>query len=284
MFEQLGDKVRQQLKGWTEQMAGPERKERLQDLARTENEYGVDPFGFNLDFSLAAVAPLVWLYRHYHRVETFGIENVPAGRVLLVSNHSGQLPMDGAMIGVALMMEASPPRAIRSMVEKWVPTLPYISAFFARVGQIVGTPENCRRLLNAGEAILVFPEGMRGISKLWPQRYQLQDFGLGFMRLALETDTPIVPVAVIGAEEQAPALMDLKPLAKLLGFPAFPITATGLPIPLPTKYRLYFGEPLHFTGRADDEDSELDKKVRTVRAAIQAMIHQGLKERRSIFW
>ncbi|WP_225413993.1 lysophospholipid acyltransferase family protein [Stigmatella hybrida] len=284
MFEQLGDKVRQQLKGWTEQMAGPERKERLQDLARTENEYGVDPFGFNLDFSLAAVAPLLWLYRHYHRVETFGIENVPAGRVLLVSNHSGQLPMDGAMIGVALMMEASPPRAIRSMVEKWVPTLPYISAFFARVGQIVGTPENCRRLLNAGEAILVFPEGMRGISKLWPQRYQLQDFGLGFMRLALETDTPIVPVAVIGAEEQAPALMDLKPLAKLLGFPAFPITATGLPIPLPTKYRLYFGEPLHFTGRADDEDSELDKKVRTVRAAIQAMIHQGLKERRSIFW
>jgi 1-acyl-sn-glycerol-3-phosphate acyltransferase len=284
MFEQLGDKVRQQLKGWTEQMAGPERKERLQGLARTENEYGVDPFGFNLDFSLAAVAPLVWLYRHYHRVETFGIENVPAGRVLLVSNHSGQLPMDGAMIGVALMMEASPPRAIRSMVEKWVPTLPYVSAFFARVGQIVGTPENCRRLLSAGEAILVFPEGMRGISKLWPQRYQLQDFGLGFMRLALETDTPIVPVAVIGAEEQAPALMDLKPLAKLLGFPAFPITATGLPIPLPTKYRLYFGEPLHFTGRADDEDSELDKKVRTVRAAIQAMIHQGLKERRSIFW
>jgi 1-acyl-sn-glycerol-3-phosphate acyltransferase len=284
MFEQLGDKVRQRLKGWTEEMAGPERKERLQGLTRTENEYGVDPFGFNLDFSLAAVAPLVWLYRHYHRVETFGIENVPAGRVLLVSNHSGQLPMDGAMIGVALMMEASPPRAIRSMVEKWVPTLPYISAFFARVGQIVGTPENCRRLLAADEAILVFPEGTRGISKLWPQRYQLQDFGLGFMRLALETDTPIVPVAVIGAEEQAPALMDVKPLAKLLGFPSFPITPTGVPFPLPTKYRLYFGEPLRFTGRADDEDSELDKKVRTVRAAIQAMIHQGLKERRSIFW
>ncbi|MDC0714328.1 lysophospholipid acyltransferase family protein [Stigmatella sp. ncwal1] len=284
MFEQLGDKVRQQLKGWTEQMAGQERKDRLQALARTENEYGVDPFGFNLDFSLAAVAPLLWLYRHYHRVETFGLENVPPGRVLLVSNHSGQLPMDGAMIGVALMMEADPPRAIRSMVEKWVPTLPYISAFFARVGQIVGTPENCRRLLAAGEAILVFPEGMRGISKLWPQRYQLQDFGLGFMRLALETDTPIVPVAVIGAEEQAPALMDLKPLARLLGFPAFPITPTGVPFPLPTKYRLYFGEPMHFTGRADDEDSELDKKVRTVRAAIQAMIHQGLKERRSIFW
>ncbi|HLL00351.1 MAG TPA: lysophospholipid acyltransferase family protein [Myxococcaceae bacterium] len=284
MFERLGDKVRQRLKGWTEQMAGEERKEQLQALARTENEYGVDPFGFNLDYSLAAVAPLLWLYRKYHRVETFGIEKVPKGRVLLVANHSGQLPMDGAMIGVAMMMEAQPPRAIRSMVEKWVPTLPYISTFFARVGQIVGTPENCRRLLAAEEAILVFPEGARGITKLWPQRYQLQEFGLGFMRLALETDTPIVPIAVVGAEEQAPALVDVKPVAKLLGFPAFPLTPTGLPFPLPTKYRLYFGDPMHFSGRADDEDSELDKKVRTVKAAIQTMIHQGLKERRGIFW
>jgi len=284
MFERLGDKVRQKLKGWTEQMAGEERKQELQALTRTENEYGVDPFGFNLDYSLAAVAPLLWVYRNYHRVETFGIEKVPKGRVLLVANHSGQLPMDGAMIGVAMMMEAKPPRAIRSMVEKWVPTLPYISTFFARVGQIVGTPENCRRLLMAEEAILVFPEGARGITKLWPQRYQLQEFGLGFMRLALETDTPIVPIAVVGAEEQAPALVDVKPVAKLLGFPAFPLTPTGLPFPLPTKYRLYFGDPMHFTGRADDEDSELDKKVRTVKAAIQTMIHQGLKERRGVFW
>lgn len=284
MFEGLGDKVRQRLKGWTEQMAGEERKEQLQALARTENEYGVDPFGFNLDYSLAAVAPLLWLYRRYFRVETFGIEKVPRGRVLLISNHSGQLPVDGMMLGVAMMIEAHPPRAIRSMVEKWVPTLPYISTLFARVGQIVGTPENCRRLLESDEAILVFPEGARGISKLWPQRYQLQEFGLGFMRLALETNTPIVPVAVIGGEEQAPALLDLKPVAKLLGFPAFPITPTGLPFPLPAKYRIYFGDPLHFTGRPDDEDTELDKKVRIVKTAIQGMIHQGLKERRGIFW
>jgi 1-acyl-sn-glycerol-3-phosphate acyltransferase len=284
MLEQLSDKVKQELREWTERMVGPERKERLQALARTGNEYGVDPFGFNLDYSLSALAPFFWLYRRYHRVETFGIERIPKGRVLLIANHSGQLPMDGAMIGVALLLEADPPRAIRSMVEKWVPSLPYVSTFMARVGQIVGTPENCRRLLEADEAILVFPEGARGITKLWPQRYQLQDFGLGFMRLALETDTPIVPVAVVGAEEQAPALVDIKPLARLLGFPAFPLTITGLPLPLPTKYRLYFGEPLRFTGRSDDEDSELDKKVRTVKTAIQSMLNQGLKERRSVFW
>jgi 1-acyl-sn-glycerol-3-phosphate acyltransferase len=265
-------------------MVGPERKERLQALSRTGNEYGVDPFGFNLDYSLSALAPFFWLYRHYHRVETFGIEKVPKGRVLLISNHSGQLPMDGAMIGVALLLEADPPRAIRSMVEKWVPSLPYVSTFMARVGQIVGTPENCRRLLEADEAILVFPEGVRGLGKLWPQRYQLQDFGLGFMRLALETDTPIVPIAVVGAEEQSPALVDVKPVAKLLGFPSFPLTVTGLPLPLPTKYRIYFGEPLRFTGRADDEDSELDKKVRTVKTAIQGMLNQGLKERQGVFW
>jgi 1-acyl-sn-glycerol-3-phosphate acyltransferase len=284
MLEQLGDKVKQELREWTERMVGPERKERLSALARIGNEYGVDPFGFNLDYSLSALAPFFWLYRHYHRVETYGIEKVPKGRVLLISNHSGQLPMDGAMIGVALLLEADPPRAIRSMVEKWVPTLPYVSTFMARVGQIVGTPENCRRLLESEEAILVFPEGVRGLGKLWPQRYQLQDFGLGFMRLALETDTPIVPIAVVGAEEQAPALVDVKPLAKLLGFPTFPLTVTGMPLPLPTKYRIYFGDPLHFTGRADDEDSELDKKVRTVKSAIQAMLNQGLKERQGVFW
>ncbi|MGZ3457483.1 MAG: lysophospholipid acyltransferase family protein [Archangium sp.] len=284
MLEQLSDKVKQELREWTERMVGPERTERLQALARTGNEYGVDPFGFNLDYTLSALAPLFWLYRHYHRVETFGIENVPQGRVLLISNHSGQLPMDGAMIGVAMLLEADPPRAIRSMVEKWVPSLPYVSTFMARVGQIVDTPENCRRLLESDEAILVFPEGIRGIAKLWPQRYQLQDFGLGFMRLALETDTPIVPVAVVGAEEQAPALVDLKPMARLLGFPAFPLTITGLPVPLPTKYRIYFGDPLYFTGRPDDEDSELDKKVRTVKTAIQSMLNQGLKERRGVFW
>ncbi|CAM4537718.1 MULTISPECIES: lysophospholipid acyltransferase family protein [Myxococcus] len=284
MLENVTDRVKKGLREWTDRLANTEQKQRLHGLSRPGNEYGVDPFGFDLDYSLSAVAPLLWLYRNYFRVETFGIENVPAGRVLLVSNHSGQLPMDGAMIGVAMMLDASPSRVIRSMVEKWVSSLPYVSTFMARVGQIVGTPENCRRLLESEEAILVFPEGTRGINKLWPQRYQLQEFGLGFMRLALETNTPIVPVAVIGAEEQAPALMDLKPVAKLLGFPSFPITPTGLPIPLPTKYRIYFGEPLHFSGRPDDEDSELDKKVRTVKASIQSMLHQGLKERQGVFW
>lgn len=264
-------------------MVGDDLEDRLAG-ERPENEYGVDPFGFSLEYALSAIGPFVWLYKNYFRVETHGIEKVPRGRVLLVANHSGQIPLDGAMIGVAMLTEARPGRAIRSMVMNWVPTLPFISTFFARVGQIVGTPENCRRLLEKDEAILVFPEGQKAISKLFPQRYQLQDFGLGFMRLALETNTPIVPVAVIGAEEQAPAFVDVKPVAKVLGFPAFPLTPWGLPFPLPTKYRLYFGAPMFFTGRPDDDDAELEKKVKVVRASLQTMIEQGLKQRKRVFW
>jgi 1-acyl-sn-glycerol-3-phosphate acyltransferase len=281
MLERLGEELRGRLRGWTQQMMD---SSKVSALARPKNEYGVDPFGYDADYALAAVAPFLWLYKKYFRVETHGIEQVPAGRVLLVSNHSGQIPIDGAMIGVAMLTEANPPRAMRALVEKWVPALPYISTIFARAGQVVGTPENCRRLLNAGEPVLVFPEGVRGIAKLWPQRYQLQEFGLGFMRLALETNTPIVPVAVIGGEEQAPAIANLKPLAKMLGFPVLPVTVTGIPLPLPTKYRLYFGEPMKFSGRADDDDAELEKKVRTVRSTIQSMIDRGLRERKHVFW
>jgi 1-acyl-sn-glycerol-3-phosphate acyltransferase len=283
MLERVTDNLKHRLRQWTLEMAGEDAGKRIASLAKGQNEYGVDPFGFSLDYALWAIAPLVWMYRHYHRVRTYGIERIATGRVILVANHSGQIPVDAAMIGISLLLEANPPRALRSMVEKWVPTLPYVSTFMARTGQIVGTPENCRRLLEGEEAILVFPEGVRGISKLWPQRYQLQEFGLGFMRLALETGAPILPVAVIGGEEQAPALMQLKPMAKLLGFPAFPITPTLLPLPLPSRYHLHFGEPMHFTGRADDEDAELDKKVRAVRTTLHAMISDGLRDRKSIF-
>lgn len=266
---------------WATAQAGPQFDERA--LARTQNEYGVDPFGFNLEYAMAAMAPVFWLYRNYHRVQTYGIDQVPEGRVLLVSNHSGQIPMDGMMIGSSMLLEARPPRAVRSMVEKWVPTLPYVSSFFARVGQVVGTPENCRRLLEADETILVFPEGVRGLTKTFDKRYQLQRFGLGFMRLALEARAPIVPVAVVGAEEQAPSLVDIKPLAKALGFPALPLTPWGLPIPLPTQYHIHFGAPLRFEGSADEDDSETQAKVEVVRETIQRMLNAGRAARTGVF-
>lgn len=282
MFERLSGETRQRLKRLTLELAG-DRAPDLEALARhSDSEFGVDAFGFDPDYALSAVAPFVWLYKKYFRVETHGIDRVPPGRVFLVGNHAGQIPIDGAMVGVAMLLEHRPPRLVRAMTEKWSASLPFVSTLFARSGQIVGTPENCRRLLQSGEAVMVFPEGVRGISKLWPERYHLQEFGLGFMRLALETQTPIVPVAIVGSEEQAPAILNLRSVGKLIGFPALPVTVT--PIPLPTKYRLYFGDPLVFSGTADDEDTELDKKVRVVKTTLQGLLQQGLEERKSVFW
>src|SRR5690606_4775219 len=115
------------------------------------------------------------------------------------------------------------------------------------------------------------------------ERYQLQDFGLGFIRLALETQTPIVPMGVGGGEAQAPGLFNAESLAKLLGIPAFPVTVTGLPLALPVRYHLHFGKPMHFTGQPDEEDSEIDVKVRAVKAAVQSLIERGLREREGVF-
>ena len=282
---ELSAALRQRLTAWTLELGGPGTRARLEKLTPPRNEYGVDPYGFDVDYTIAAIAPLLWLYRKYFRVQLHGIEQVPGeGRVILVGNHSGQLPFDASMIEVACLIEMDPPRAVRALVEKWVPTLPFVSTFMARCGQVVGTPDNCRRLLAADEAILVFPEGVRGLNKPFSERYRLKPFGLGFMRLALESGAPIVPVGVVGAEEQAPAILDLKPLARLLAFPAFPITPTLLPFPLPSRYHLWFGEPMRFTGSPDDEDAELERKVGAVQAAVQALLQRGLAERKHVFW
>jgi 1-acyl-sn-glycerol-3-phosphate acyltransferase len=282
--DDLANMLKERLRAWTFDLGGPGTKARLEKLTPPRNEYGVDPYGMDVDFAVAAAAPFVWLYRKYFRVVLHGLENVPSdGRVLLVSNHSGQLPFDATMIITALLVEKDPPRVVRALVEKWVATLPFISSFYARIGQIVGTPENCRRLLAADEALLVFPEGVRGLNKPFSERYRLRPFGHGFMRLALEARAPIVPVGVVGAEEQAPALFDLKPLARLLSMPAFPVTPTLLPLPLPTHYHIHFGAPLHFIGSPDEEDAETERKVAEVQAAVQGLLEQGLAERAGIF-
>lgn len=264
--------------------------EKVKRLDTRLNEFGVDPFGFNPRYIKYGIPFALFFYRKYFRVETIGIKNVPAGRVLLIANHSGQIPLDGAMIVTSMIVDAEPPRMVRSMVETWVPTLPVLSWFFPRTGQIVGTRENCQRLLERDEPILAFPEGVRGVTKPFAKRYQLEEFGLGFMRLALRTGAPVVPVALVGAEEQVPSFFSFKPLAKLLGSPSFPITPTfpwlgplGI-LPLPVKYRLYFGKPMHFSGDPEDEDEVVGEKVKQVRRTLQRMLRDGLKARKNVFW
>lgn len=269
-------------------MLGDDALSRLDRLSVRRGQGGVDPFGFDPHVARYAVVVARALYRQYFRTEVFGMENVPDGRVLLISNHSGQVPLDGVAIASAMLLDRKSPRFVRSMVEKWTATLPFISQFFQRCGQIVGVPENCLRLLEMEEAILVFPEGTRGISKPFSERYKLTEFGLGFMRLALQTRTPIVPVAVIGAEEQYVSIANVRSVAKLLGAPSFPLLPQMLLpggfLPLPTRYRIHFGTPLTFHGDADDDDAVIEEKVWVVKTTIQSMINRGLKERPAIFW
>jgi 1-acyl-sn-glycerol-3-phosphate acyltransferase len=281
-------RVRDEVEGWMTSLVGKDIEERLRRATTHLGESGVDPFGFDPAWGKYAIAAAGLLHRGYFRSEVHGIRNVPEGRVLLIANHSGQVPIDGAIIAASMFLDAEPPRVVRSMVEKWAQTLPFVGMLFTRCGQIVGVPENAKRLLARGEPILVFPEGTRGINKPFSQRYQLTDFGLGFMRLALETDTPIVPVAVVGAEEQYISVANVRSLAKLFGMPSFPVIPQlfipGGQLPLPTKYHLHFGEPLRFQGDPDDDDAVIEEKVWVVKATIQSMINRGLKDRKSLFW
>lgn len=273
---------------WMTSVLGDDIDARMKRVPVALGQAGVDPFGLDPRWTKWALTSAGFLHRKYFRTEVFGAEHLPAGRLLLISNHSGQLPIDGALIGASMFMDVEPPRFIRAMVEKWTQTLPFVSLLFSRVGQVVGVPENARRLLEQGEALLVFPEGVRGITKTYDHRYQLTDFGLGFMRLAMATKSPIVPVACIGGEEQYVSIANLTGVAKLLGLPAFPIMPQlllpGGQLPLPTRYRIYFGEPMYFEGDPDDDDAVIEEKVWLVKATVQAMVNRGVKARPHVFW
>ena len=252
-----------------------------------ENEVGVDPFGFDRETGRAVLAFAALLHRGYFRSVVRGVENIPRGRALIVANHSGQLPLDGMMIAASMMLDADPPRLPRAMVERWTVELPFVSALFPRVGQVLGSPENARRLLERGESLIVFPEGARGISKSYRERYQLTEFGLGFMRLALQTRTPIVPVSVVGAEEQYISIANARWLARLFGMPAFPIIPQlliGAILPLPVRYRIRYGRPLYFEGDPDADDRIIEAKVMSVRERIEAQLAKDLDERRGLFF
>ena len=273
---------------WMTGMLGEEFNARMDRVPKAVGTSGVDPFGLDPQWTKWALACTAFLHRYYFRAEVFGVENVPKDRVLLISNHSGQVPIDAALIGASMFMNVEPPRFIRAMVEKWTQTLPFVSMLFSRIGQVVGVPENAERLLEQEEALLVFPEGARGIAKTFDKRYQLTEFGLGFMRLAMQTGTPIVPIAVIGGEEQYISLANFTGLAKVIGMPALPVMPQlllpGGQLPLPTKYRIYFGEPMRFAGDPDDDDAVIEEKVWLVKATIQSMINRGLKARKHVFW
>ena len=253
------------------------------------NEFGYDPWGFSPAFAKLGYSFGKRFLLPYFRPSVHGIENVPEGRVLLVPNHSGQLPWDGVMIALVMILFGKPPRAVRAMVERAFPAMPFVNELLIRGGAVLGDPVNCKNLLEEEQAILVFPEGARGGGKVFQKRYQLQQFGRGFMRLALQTKTPIVPVGVVGGEESIVSVYDAKRLARVLGMPYFPVSP-WLPflgplayLPMPVKFHIRFGAPLRFDGPFDDEDAEIDKKVERVKEAIDGLLQEDLSARKGIF-
>ncbi|PRP92399.1 2-acyl-glycerophospho-ethanolamine acyltransferase [Enhygromyxa salina] len=251
-------------------------RERIERLDLPFNRWGLDPYGISKDHLGLFLTVLGQAHKHYFRVRTRGIENVPGtGPAMLVSNHSGGLPTDGGMIVASIFFDREPPRLAHGMVEKFAQSWPFMGPWFSRVGQLPGLPEHAKRLLLDGRLLMVFPEGARGTGKLYRDRYQLERFGTGFMRIALETGVPIVPIAFIGGEEAIPTIYHAKYLAKLANAPYFPITPYILPVPLPVNCEVLYGAPMHFEGTGNEPDHVIDGYVAQVKARVEELIAEG---------
>ena len=258
----------------------PEIEAYMARMPKPVGSFGYDPWGYNESQAKVGLGLAKLLYDHYFRVTSTGLENIPPhGRVLLIANHSGQLPMDGMMISVAVATNDHGPRVPRSMIERFFPTVPYIGNLFSAWGSVIGDPLNATKMLDAEELLIVFPEGVRGSGKPYAKRYELQRFGHGFMHMALTQKVPIIPVGVVGCEETMPSLLNLWPVAKLLGIPYFPL---GPLLPLPARVYLNFGAPMQFEGCVTREE-EVQKRVDQVKDAIRGLVADGLAQRTRIF-
>ncbi len=271
-------------RGIVERWLGADERQRLASLQHlVDSELPYDRMGLSPDV-LRRTFPIFYaLYRLYFRVRSQGHEHLPTrGPAIVAANHGGLLPFDGAMLILDVLLHSDPPRLLRSIVDRWAGELPWVNIFYARVGQVIGTRENFDDLLSDDQMVLVFPEGVAGIRKTIAQRNRLQTFHMGFVEEALRHQTPIVPAAVIGSDDQTPILYDLPNLARRLGLPALPITPTfpwfgplGL-LPYPVRYRLVYGEPLAFHERFAPKDADDPRLVRylarQVRHRIQRLV------------
>jgi 1-acyl-sn-glycerol-3-phosphate acyltransferase len=264
-------------------------------MRRLGGDYPEDEWGFDEQFAEAGFPFLEFLFQRWWRVQVTGVRNVPShGRALLVSNHAGSLfPWDGAMIGTGILREHPLPRFTRFLVLNWAFELPYLSVAIRKFGGVPASPYNAIRLLEQDELVGVFPEGVKGTGKDFADRYRLQRFGRGgFVEMALSTSSPIVPVAVVGSEEIYPKIAEAPLLARLAGAPFFPVTPTfpllgplGL-IPLPSKWRIEFCDPIDTSQYGPDAARnkalvfELSERVRET---IQDKVYDNLVKRGSAF-
>ena len=267
-------------------------EERLVQLFGRLDGRSYDDFGLSPRVTRRALGFFKLLHKYWFRVQSSGHAAIPEKEgAILAANHGGLLPFDAAMVVTDALLAAHPPRLIRTVVDRWAGSLPFVNIFYARVGQVIGSRDNVRELLDAKELVLVFPEGMAGIRKRAADRYILQNFHIGFVEESLRHRVPIIPVAIIGADDQAPILWDAQPLAKLLGLPFFPITPTfpllgplGL-LPYPVRYEILYGEPFRFHEEFSAESADDSHAVRymaeQVRRRIQEMVDQRVIARRA---
>lgn len=249
-----------------------------------------DEFGLDPEFRERALELFRVLYDRYWRVEARGARHVPrSGPVIMVSNHSGALPFDATMIACALD-QARHPRPTRFLYDRFVENLPWIPSVYRRAGGVVASKENAARLLERGELVGLFPEGVAGLSKLYSERYVLQPFSSGFVRLALRYGAPVVPVGVVGAEEIYPLIGRLRSLGRWIGAPYLPVTPffpllgpLGM-IPLPTKWQIRFGAPIVLEPPSRRLDGTAVRAIADgVRRKVQRMVRTMLRERDGVF-
>lgn len=254
----------------------PEVAARIEALDLSFNKFGVDPYGIDKRDLIRFVSAFAWVYRFYFKVDVYGLENVPArGRGILVGNHSGGVAIDGAMVMGSMLLDAEPPRLPHAMLDKFIHQFPGASQFMARTGQFTGNPDQAKRLLNDERLILAFPEGARGTAKLAKDADSLVEFGTGFMRLALETGSPIIPFGFVGGGEALPTIANLKRLGRIFGVPYIPVTKWGVLVPKPTRFQLLYGKPMVFEGSGHERDEVVNARVEQVKERIHILIRQG---------
>ncbi|HET6585841.1 MAG TPA: 1-acyl-sn-glycerol-3-phosphate acyltransferase [Nannocystaceae bacterium] len=261
----------------------PEVAARVDRIELPWNRHGSDPYGIDKAELAKLYTLLGFLYHRYFHIDVYGATNVPArGRAMLVGNHSGGWALDAIMTIASAFFELDPPRLAQGMAEKFIHKLPFFSSFSSRIGQFTGIPEHAVRLLEDERLLLVFPEGARGTAKLFRDRDSLVGFGTGFVRLALQTGTPIVPFAFVGGGEAIPTIANLYRVGRLFGVPYVPVTPYGLAIPLPVSMQILYGAPIRLEGSASDTDDVIARHVERVRSRIADLMRQGreLRERK----
>ncbi|CAN5871803.1 hypothetical protein BH11MYX2_BH11MYX2_08590 [soil metagenome] len=248
----------------------------VHDAPFHDEGYGFDLFGLHPPLLASAAVASRRFYERYFRVRSHSIHHIPSGPVILIANHAGVLPIDAMLLCLDVLYRSDPPRIPRPVLDHFVPRLPMVSTLFARLGAVCGTPGNARRLLDRGELLVIFPEGVSGPAKHTRDRYRLQDWSVGFAELAIRHGASIVPVAVIGGEESWPLAVKLG--IHPFGSPYIPIPWS--PLPLPVRYELTYGAPL--TVAADPREANDPSVVATLAEDARAALAQLLVDSRMV--